>query len=630
MSDHNPKEPNINSLSLDLTQLIFSSLPLPSLLRASAVCKLWNSLISSPSFTSPCLSYPWFFLFGLHNTSSRNNQSFAFDPLSNAWFLLPRLDDPSSSSAFLGSNGFFFTTTPNFSYTPVLKSAWRFTSPLKFSRLNPLLGVFYDGSSGGFGFKFIVVGGVRFIGGLVDIEDRLAVEIYDPNRDSWELCPALPADFRSGNSSQSLSSALFKGKFYVSGIYSCFVSSFDLRNRVWSEVQTLRPPGVIFSFLIPCNDMLVLAGMCNAPRGPSFNLWKIDETTLEFSEISIMPQSLLHSLVESEEDENFASLKCVGMGNLIYVFNEEYHQKYPSCLCEISAENGKCSWRRVPRLPLPLAQRQVQQQIIKNPTNCGCKTESCFHAEMSLKMPATVQYQKVEKPKPESPINENEIRITSQGAIRNYINYAIALLQDKHVKEIVLKAMGQAISKTVAIAEILKKRIPRLHQDTSISSVSITDVWEPIEEGLVPVEMTRHVSMISITLSTRELNKNSVGYQAPHYAEQPKPQYHYQQQQPPKQGRIPYNAVNEGIHMAEVGVAVEAEGGGGVGAGVAMEIIKIMVDIQTGAEVVGEEEVGVIVVLVMKEVEVEVVEALAVAVGGWVVVVAQGVVATEA
>ncbi|MBA0560406.1 hypothetical protein Golob_017308 [Gossypium lobatum] len=32
----------------------------------------------------------------------------------------------------------------------------------------------------------------------------------------------------------------------------------------------------------------------------------------------------------------------------------------------------------------------------------------------------------------------------------------------------------------------------------------------------------------------------------------------------------------------------------------------------------------------MKEVEVEVVEALAVAVGGWVVVVARGVVATEA
>ncbi|KAG4132828.1 hypothetical protein ERO13_D08G057200v2 [Gossypium hirsutum] len=105
--------------------------------------------------------------------------------------------------------------------------------------------------------------------------------------------------------------------------------------------------------------------------------------------------------------------------------------------------------------------------------------------------------------------------------------------------------MGQAISKTVAIAEIIKKRVPQLHQDTAISSLSITDVWDTIEEGLVPVEMTRHVSMISITLSTGELNKNSAGYQPPHFVEESKPQYHYHQQQPQKQAQIPYNSVNE-------------------------------------------------------------------------------------
>ncbi|XP_039120695.1 LOW QUALITY PROTEIN: ribonuclease P protein subunit p25-like protein [Dioscorea cayenensis subsp. rotundata] len=121
------------------------------------------------------------------------------------------------------------------------------------------------------------------------------------------------------------------------------------------------------------------------------------------------------------------------------------------------------------------------------------------------------RYHRVEKPRPESAINENEIRITTQGLIKNYITYASSLVQEKRIGEIVLKAMGQAISKTVAIAEILKKRIPGLHQDTKISSVSITDVWEPIEEGLVPLEMTRHVSMISISLSTRELSKNSPG-----------------------------------------------------------------------------------------------------------------------
>jgi DNA-binding protein len=153
------------------------------------------------------------------------------------------------------------------------------------------------------------------------------------------------------------------------------------------------------------------------------------------------------------------------------------------------------------------------------------------------------RYQRVAKPKPESPINENEIRITSKGLIRNYISYATSLLQEKSVKDIVLKAMGQAISKTVAISEILKNKIPGLHQDIAISSISITDVWEPTEEGLFPVELTRHVSMISITLSLSELNKDSPGYQAPAQSDQSKPQYQPQQG---RQARLPYNAYGEG------------------------------------------------------------------------------------
>ena len=39
------------------------------------------------------------------------------------------------------------------------------------------------------------------------------------------------------------------------------------------------------------------------------------------------------------------------------------------------------------------------------------------------------RYQRVEKPRPEVPINENEIRITTQGRMRNYITYATTLLQ---------------------------------------------------------------------------------------------------------------------------------------------------------------------------------------------------------
>eukprot|EP00250_Pteridium_aquilinum_P033686 c6091_g1_i1 orf=104-757(+) len=125
------------------------------------------------------------------------------------------------------------------------------------------------------------------------------------------------------------------------------------------------------------------------------------------------------------------------------------------------------------------------------------------------------RYQRVYKPRPGAPIKENEVRITTQGLMRNYISYATTLLQEKRVSEIVLKAMGRAINKAVMLAEIIKKRMEGLHQNISIGSLDITDVWEPLEEGLVPVETTRHVSMIAITLSKKALDASSSGYQPP-------------------------------------------------------------------------------------------------------------------
>jgi hypothetical protein len=59
-------------------------------------------------------------------------------------------------------------------------------------------------------------------------------------------------------------------------------------------------------------------------------------------------------------------------------------------------------------------------------------------------------------------------------------------IQEKGSSEIVLKAMGRAINKTVTIAEIIKRRIANLHQNTAIGSTDITDLWEPLEEGLLP------------------------------------------------------------------------------------------------------------------------------------------------
>ena len=64
-------------------------------------------------------------------------------------------------------------------------------------------------------------------------------------------------------------------------------------------------------------------------------------------------------------------------------------------------------------------------------------------------------------------------------------------------------------------AEIIKRRIPGLYQNNKITSISIQDTWEPLEEGLDSISVTRHVSVICITLSTQPLSTTVPGYQPP-------------------------------------------------------------------------------------------------------------------
>jgi len=134
-------------------------------------------------------------------------------------------------------------------------------------------------------------------------------------------------------------------------------------------------------------------------------------------------------------------------------------------------------------------------------------------------MTSSDKYSLVEQSRPEN-FGENEIRITADGRIRSYIAYAVSRLENNKTDEIVLKAMSQAISKAVQVAEIIKRRVVGIHQETNIESADIKERWIPKEDGLDVRETSRQVSSISIKLSTKELDKDSIGYQEPLPAEE--------------------------------------------------------------------------------------------------------------
>lgn len=62
---------------------------------------------------------------------------------------------------------------------------------------------------------------------------------------------------------------------------------------------------------------------------------------------------------------------------------------------------------------------------------------------------------------------------------------------------------------------MIKRRVEGLHQVTEIGSQDITDTWEPTLPGLNKLEIVRHVSVLTITLSTAAQNSGSPGYQLP-------------------------------------------------------------------------------------------------------------------
>eukprot|EP00923_Selenidium_pygospionis_P031269 GHVN01055460.1.p1 GENE.GHVN01055460.1~~GHVN01055460.1.p1 ORF type:complete len:373 (-),score=66.81 GHVN01055460.1:465-1583(-) len=131
------------------------------------------------------------------------------------------------------------------------------------------------------------------------------------------------------------------------------------------------------------------------------------------------------------------------------------------------------------------------------------------------------KYRKVAREK--AVIKEDEIRVTSQGRLQNYISYASKIFHEtdpeKNNHRVVIKATGNAIARAVSLAEVLKRRIPGLHQETTCGSTTITDVYEPLEgtEGLEKVTQQRMVSSIELLLTKEvsEVNLSAPGYQEP-------------------------------------------------------------------------------------------------------------------
>merc|ERR1719464_1992085 len=111
------------------------------------------------------------------------------------------------------------------------------------------------------------------------------------------------------------------------------------------------------------------------------------------------------------------------------------------------------------------------------------------------------KYRRVEKVKETTVKDDDEIRVTAMGSVSAYVSRAATVFKELESEQVVVKATGNALTKAVTLAEVIKRRFKGLHQITTLGSTEIVDEYEPLEEGLDKVTDTRTVSVIEIRLS---------------------------------------------------------------------------------------------------------------------------------
>ena len=98
-----------------------------------------------------------------------------------------------------------------------------------------------------------------------------------------------------------------------------------------------------------------------------------------------------------------------------------------------------------------------------------------------------------------------------------YVTRALTLFFGEGKNFVTIKAADRLIDRALWVAEVVKRRVPGLHQVIEINEREVVDVFEPKEEGLVRVEKKRYLTIIEVTLTKEPTaeQKKLPGYQTP-------------------------------------------------------------------------------------------------------------------
>ena len=111
-------------------------------------------------------------------------------------------------------------------------------------------------------------------------------------------------------------------------------------------------------------------------------------------------------------------------------------------------------------------------------------------------------------------IPENELRVSKHPGLGKYLRRAHGLLvsDEQKYEEIILRGAGAAIPNIVPLAELIRRKVLGLHQNTEITTLKVMEFSKRSGE-----EEERTIVMLKVTLSMNPDAdfKDSAGYQEP-------------------------------------------------------------------------------------------------------------------
>ncbi|XP_042501632.1 F-box only protein 6-like [Macadamia integrifolia] len=270
----------------DLFEAVIARLPIAIFFQFRSVCRKWNSLLSSNSFSQHCAevpqSHPWFYTITHENEYAHSGA--VYDPSLKKWHHPPIPSLMANIIIFpVASVGglvcFLDIGNMNFYVCNPLTQSFKKLPPRSvrvWSRV--AVGMTLNGSSTDKGYKILWVG---YNG---------EYEVYDSVKNTWTHPGSMPTNIKLPLSlnfqSQSIS---VDGTLYFMCAEPEGIVSYDMATGVWKQFTIPSPPHLADHAIAQCGGRIMLVGLLSKNAATCVCIWELQKMTLLWKEVDRMP-----------------------------------------------------------------------------------------------------------------------------------------------------------------------------------------------------------------------------------------------------------------------------------------------------------------------------------------------------